>query len=201
MSRGAAFAVLSRPTKTHYYSFLAPVAGIANITAVPAPAWCASWGSVGQADLDIRLDVLRGDTGLVVATSDPDGALDASVVLNVTAGTYVVAVSAVGAAAGGYSDYGSLGAYTLTAAWPAAVLPPPKKQRAPRKPGKSPPPTSPAPALQQGGVNSTLSPRLVIVPGITLCNVQGVSFYAWLRDRLQRKPPLYLDVTLRYTNV
>jgi hypothetical protein len=38
--------------------------------------------------------------------------------------------------------------------------------------------------------------RIVIVPGVTLCNVERRAWYAWLRQRLQG-PPLYGNVTLR----
>jgi hypothetical protein len=39
-------------------------------------------------------------------------------------------------------------------------------------------------------------PRIAIVPGITLCNVEKRAWYAWLRDQLAG-PPLHMSVELR----
>jgi hypothetical protein len=39
-------------------------------------------------------------------------------------------------------------------------------------------------------------PRIAIIPGMTLCNVETRAWYAWLRGQLAG-PPLYLNVTLK----
>lgn len=89
------------------------------ITALPA---------IFGPNLDIRLDLLNS-AGTVVATSDPpatmsgpDAATGLSASINYTvptAGTYYIRIDGVGFAnpsSTGYSDYGSVGAYTLSAA-------------------------------------------------------------------------------------
>ena len=84
-------------------------------------------GPAGFSDLDARLTIL-GPLGATVATLDPtaDVADDASmsatwsVDLPATSGTYVAVVDGTGSGApteaGRYSDYGSLGAYTVSLA-------------------------------------------------------------------------------------
>ena len=90
-------------------------AGSATFTATPALA---------APDLDIAL-TLRDATGAVVATADPAfGAtgydtptgLGASVSATLAAGTYTISVEGVGygTASTAYSDYASLGNYSLT---------------------------------------------------------------------------------------
>lgn len=67
-------------------------------------------------NLDIKLE-LYDSNGALITTADPAG-LPASLVRTVAAGTYYVAVDGVGAgdpATNGYSDYGSIGDYTLSA--------------------------------------------------------------------------------------
>ncbi len=96
-----------------------------DVTVTPAP---------NAPDLDIRLDVLDA-AGDVVATSDPpsggtgDIATGMSAVLSdqIRPGQFYLRVDGVGNGdplGSGYSDYGSLGAYTLTMShWCAAVAP------------------------------------------------------------------------------
>lgn len=91
-------------------------AGTASFSATPAPV---------SPDLDIRL-VLRDGNGTLVASADPasgatgyDSATGMAATLTATlaAGTYTVSVEGVGwgsATLTGYSDYGSLGHYSLT---------------------------------------------------------------------------------------
>lgn len=70
-------------------------------------------------NLDISMS-LRDGTGAVVASSNPVDGLDASIVATVPAGSYLVEVDGVGVGdpatnpPSGYTDYGSLGRYTLT---------------------------------------------------------------------------------------
>ncbi|KAI8463459.1 MAG: hypothetical protein J3K34DRAFT_443854 [Monoraphidium minutum] len=199
LARALQGAVMSRPEKTHYWAFTPAAPGPVNITVTPAPAFCNEICTAGQGNLDIRLELLRG--GAVLATSEPDGVpaeLGASVTFSADASmvgvTHVVAVTAVGSGASNYNDYGSLGAYTLDASWPAASYTPPKRPPRASKLAQAPAPVAPPPL---GGVASTFAPRIVIVPGITLCNVETRAFYGWLRDELHQRPPLFLDVTLR----
>ncbi len=88
-------------------------AGVINVSAThaePAP------------NLDIRLDLLDS-SGAIIATSNPSTETNASLSRTVTAGTYYVRVSGTGRGnvlLDGYSNYGSLGAYTLTGDIPGA---------------------------------------------------------------------------------
>ena len=75
------------------------------------------------ADIGPNLDIsltLRNSFGAVVTSNNPQGALDASISANVGAGTYTVSIDGIGvgnpanSTPTGYSDYGSLGQYTLT---------------------------------------------------------------------------------------
>lgn len=96
------------------YSFSA-AAGAATITVTPAAV---------SPDLDVKLSLYRN--GSLVTSSDPavsmsgyDSAsgLNAVITTTLTAGTYVVTVEGTGFGdpfETGYSDYGSLGTYTLT---------------------------------------------------------------------------------------
>ncbi|MFM8973001.1 MAG: pre-peptidase C-terminal domain-containing protein, partial [Actinomycetota bacterium] len=111
-------------------------AGTASFSATPAPV---------SPDLDIRL-VLRDGNGTLVASADPasgatgyDSATGMAATLTATlaAGTYTVSVEGVGwgsATLTGYSDYGSLGHYSLTgtAATSGPNLAPPPSPVRPR---------------------------------------------------------------------
>jgi hypothetical protein len=77
------------------------------------------------ANLDVLAE-LRDALGTVIATSNPLEALTASFSLTVTPGTYYLAIRGAGAgnpATTGYSNYGSLGQYTLTVGGPAEPVP------------------------------------------------------------------------------
>ncbi len=69
------------------------------------------------ATLDV-LATVYNSSGSVVATSNPTSALDASFSLNLPAGIYYLSIDGTGKAAAGadygYSDYASLGTYTIT---------------------------------------------------------------------------------------
>jgi hypothetical protein len=75
-------------------------------------------------DLDITLD-LRDANGAVVATSSPTGSMGALLSASVAAGRYTVWVDGVGTgdATTGYSDYASIGRYTLTGSVPGGSTP------------------------------------------------------------------------------
>ncbi|MFT7650478.1 MAG: hypothetical protein ACI8Y4_005250 [Candidatus Poriferisodalaceae bacterium] len=95
-------------------------AGTISFSAVPAAT---------SPNLDIEL-TLRNDTGQVVAVANPASELTASLSVPVlTAGTYSVEIDGVGVGTpganppSGYSDYASLGQYTLSGTIPAAGPP------------------------------------------------------------------------------
>jgi Metallo-peptidase family M12B Reprolysin-like len=92
-----------------------PCTGTLSASATPAPT---------SPDLDLRLSVLDG-TGTLLASADPDSGtvtrdqasgLGAALEHSVPAGTYYLEIDGVGAgapASTGYSDYASLGTYSL----------------------------------------------------------------------------------------
>lgn len=94
---------------------LGACSGAVTLTATPAPT---------SPDLDIALTMLDG-SGAAVASADPASGrvsddvatgLAATISTSVGAGQYAVRVDGVGTGSGtsGYTDYGSLGGYTLT---------------------------------------------------------------------------------------
>jgi hypothetical protein len=69
-----------------------------------------------KGDLDV-LARLYNSSGQMIASSNPADALDAAMSMNLSAGTYYLQIDGAGAGdpgATGYSDYGSLGQYTIT---------------------------------------------------------------------------------------
>ena len=74
-----------------------------------------------DANLDIMLALYNG-SGNLIATANP-ATLEASLSLNVPDGTYYLSVDGTGAA--GYSDYGSLGQFSLTGSVPSPSGSPP----------------------------------------------------------------------------
>lgn len=75
-------------------------------------------------NLDLKAEVLD-ITGAVIATSDPQESLDANITsLALGAGDYTLRISGTGKGdlSSGYSDYGSLGAYTLTGSLGGAAI-------------------------------------------------------------------------------
>lgn len=87
-------------------------AGTVNITATPFAFY---------PNLDILLE-LQDANGVVVASANPDQALNASINQDVAAGVYYVKVKGTGRGdvlGDGYSSYGSLGHYTLTGTLPS----------------------------------------------------------------------------------
>ena len=73
-------------------------------------------------DLDVALELQDG-AGTVIASSNPADLLTASLSANVGAGTYYLVVKGTGKGdplATGYTAYGSMGAYTVSASVPAA---------------------------------------------------------------------------------
>ena len=119
-------AVISKPSDVDAFSF-STTGGNVTVSVVPA--------ANGPA-LDASLALLRAD-GSVVATADPPtgdaaaggtaavlSAMGASITMNLPAGSYVVLVQGVGwgdPLATGYTDYGSIGAYSIVAGGPIPV--------------------------------------------------------------------------------
>lgn len=120
-------------------------------------------GPSGYSDLDVRLTI-HDSLGLRVATVDPtadsasDASLDASwaVELSSTPETYTAVVDGTGngnpAEAGRYSDYGSIGTYTLSLATGGTAPPTPTP---PTTTASTTPTTTPAPAPTPPEVSST----------------------------------------------
>lgn len=97
--------IIERTADVDVFSFTT-TGGNASINFNPAPH---------HGNLDILATLYNG-TGGVVATANPSG-LPASINASLAAGTYYVAVTGTGAgnpATDGYSNYGSIGAYTIT---------------------------------------------------------------------------------------
>lgn len=120
------------------------------------PTTVAVTGPPGVSDLDVLLTVLDAQ-GQLVATVDPtapsatDASLDATWTADLPAAparyTAVVDGTSHGdpAAPGGYSDYGSLGAYTVTLTTsgdPVALTPPPTSPPTTSAPTTAPSPTT-----------------------------------------------------------
>jgi PKD repeat protein len=113
VTTAAAQGVVERPTDVDAFAFTAG-AGSATITLSPAAR---------APNLD-ALVTLRNAAGTTLATVNPADALNASVTVTLpAAGTYYVFVQGTGKGdplATGYSSYGSIGQYALSASYPAA---------------------------------------------------------------------------------
>lgn len=80
----------------------------------------ATSGDATSQDLDLLIEILDA-AGTVLASANPDTLTDASISASLAAGTYYVRVSGVGRGdplADGYTDYGSLGQYTISGTVP-----------------------------------------------------------------------------------
>lgn len=104
----AANGVVTTPTDVDVYAFTTG-AGLVSIAIDPYDA------SDGKANLDIEAKLYTSGGGLVV-TSNPADSLNASISETLAAGTYYLHIDGVGKGnlTTGYSDYGSLGAYTIS---------------------------------------------------------------------------------------
>ena len=100
---------IERSTDVDVFRFSA---GDGNVALTISPA-------ARSPNLDVKAELLDA-AGNVIASSSPAGLLSASLTAAVTAGTYYVRVDGVGvgspttASPTGYSDYASLGAYSIT---------------------------------------------------------------------------------------
>lgn len=75
-------------------------------------------------NIDLLAEIVDAGTGTVVASNNPDLALNASISTTLAAGEYLLRVSGVGRGdlATGYSDYASLGSYYVTGSVGGAQL-------------------------------------------------------------------------------
>jgi PKD repeat protein len=112
LTSASALGVIERPTDVDVFSFSAG-AGTLSFTVSPAAR---------SANLD-ALVTLRDSAGSVLATVNPVDALNATASLSLpAAGTYTLSVQGTGKGdplATGYSAYGSLGQYQLSASFPS----------------------------------------------------------------------------------
>ena len=138
---GTATGVIGSRTDLDVFSFVPSVTGAVTISADPAET---------SPNLDVRLRLLDAD-GIGLATVDPASSassgndtsvgLDADLVYSVTAGlTYYVEVDGVGFGDPlntGYSDYGSVGRFTVSVVAGGTVTPPPTGDTVPAAPSNA----------------------------------------------------------------
>ncbi len=107
--------IIERNTDRDYFSF-ATGAGLVALTVYPFER---------GPNLDI-VATLYDRSGVAIATSNPLDRLDASFSVLLAGGTYYLAVEGTGKAplTTGYSDYGSLGYYSIAGTLPLGGLPP-----------------------------------------------------------------------------
>ena len=105
--------IIERSSDRDLFSFVT-TSGTVDLEILPAPR---------GPNLDL-LATLYDDAGSVLATSNPPDRLDATFQLTLAAGTYYLAVEGTGKdpMTTGYSDYGSLGEYTISGALPVVPL-------------------------------------------------------------------------------
>ena len=107
--------IIERNTDGDYFSF-ATGAGTVALTVKPFER---------GPNLDV-VATLYDRSGTVIATSNPPDRLDASFSVALTGGTYYLAIAGTGKGplTTGYSDYGSLGYYSITGTLPPGGPPP-----------------------------------------------------------------------------
>ncbi|ABW27804.1 zinc-dependent metalloprotease family protein [Acaryochloris marina] len=122
----SAFGTIERNTDVDYFSFTIGT-GDVSFTITPTSKAFVGNGSGGYATeyLDAQganLDIWAGlynSNGTLLASSNPSNLLTASLDLSLTAGTYFIRIDGVGkdnplvSGSQGYSDYGSLGQYSI----------------------------------------------------------------------------------------
>lgn len=125
---GNAFAesgIITSATDVDFYTFVVGDNGV-RITVAPAEV---------APNLDVSIE-LQNSAGGVLANSNPDGELNAEIFTTLAAGTYFLKVQGTGrgdVTTDGYSNYGSLGRYTINCVLsdPPRILTPPASQTAP----------------------------------------------------------------------
>ncbi|MGR3276772.1 zinc-dependent metalloprotease family protein [Acaryochloris marina NIES-2412] len=122
----SSFGIIERNTDVDYFSFTIG-AGDVSFTITPTSKAFVGNGSGGYATeyLDAQganLDIWAGlynSNGTLLTSSNPSNLLTASLDLSLTAGTYFIRIDGVGkdnplvSGSQGYSDYGSLGQYSI----------------------------------------------------------------------------------------
>ena len=113
--------IIERNTDLDYFRFNLAVGGTATININPA---------VNGPNLDIEAKLYNA-SGVLLLTDNPTNALNASFSTTLTAGTYYISIDGVGMGnpfsnplTSGYTDYGSLGFYSITGTVPSATTPP-----------------------------------------------------------------------------
>ncbi|MEI6686300.1 MAG: M66 family metalloprotease, partial [Planctomycetota bacterium] len=109
--------IIETNTDLDYFRFNLAVGGAATININPA---------VYGPNLDIEAKLYNA-SGILLLTSNPINALNASFSTTLTAGTYYISIDGVGMGnplTTGYTDYGSLGFYSITGTVPSATTPP-----------------------------------------------------------------------------
>ncbi|HSP41288.1 MAG TPA: cadherin domain-containing protein, partial [Luteolibacter sp.] len=115
---GDAFAEGIIETRTDRDSFrFSTFGGDLSLSITPVPP--ITGGTVPVGNLDVKAELLQVTSSLtsIIATSDPGGSISASFnIPGLAPGDYLVRVSGTGRSnlVTGYSDYGSLGAYSIT---------------------------------------------------------------------------------------
>lgn len=109
--------IIEKNTDLDYFRFNLAVGGTATININPA---------VNGPNLDIEAKLYNA-SGTLLLTSNPTNAINASFSTTLTAGTYYISIDGVGMGnplTTGYTDYGSLGFYSITGTVPSATTPP-----------------------------------------------------------------------------
>jgi len=113
--------IIERNTDLDYFRFNLAVGGAATINIDPA---------INGPNLDIEAKLYNA-SGTLLFTSNPINAINASFSTTLTAGTYFISIDGVGMGnpfsnplTSGYTDYGSLGFYSITGTVPSATTPP-----------------------------------------------------------------------------
>lgn len=113
--------IIERNTDLDFFRFNLGVGGAATINIDPA---------VNGPNLDIEAKLYNA-SGILLLTSNPTNALNASFSTTLAAGTYYISIDGVGMGnpfsnplTSGYTDYGSLGYYSITGTVPSATTPP-----------------------------------------------------------------------------
>ncbi|PTY08717.1 hypothetical protein DB347_03860 [Opitutaceae bacterium EW11] len=135
--------------------------GTLTLTANPAPV---------RPNLDVQLQVFDS-AGNVVMQSSPDQTFNASLSISLAAGTYYTVVQGVGHGnplTDGYSNYGSLGAYTLTGTIPVSGPQPP-----PPPPAQDPTPSITSSNRANGNVGVPFSYQIAATGGVYQYAVTG----------------------------
>ncbi len=106
--------MISSASDSDFYAFTVSTTTAMTFNAAPPNTYPK------QADLDIQLE-LQDSSGTVLSSSNPDSALDASINFGAAPGTYYLKVSGAGRSGNGvtdfgYSNYGSIGQYSVSVA-------------------------------------------------------------------------------------